>query len=281
MGKGDGKACVNINECTESLQPCDVTAKCVDLLGSYLCECKEGQLKTTAAKPSLVTCEDEQSSSNQLRSSTNEESSSGLVIALSVVGVVVALAIAGIVVFVVLKGRKKQPIVPAALISEPSHIAQPKKIVIPTSKRPKAKVHQAAAAVRPAPAPKPVAQEVKVEVTGPATVSAPAPVTAPEPTGEKLKRAESQESHKAPGSSDEISLGQRVKVNGYQKGVVRYIGPLDSLPLAGLVYIGVELDDPAGSGDGSIGGTRYFTCKGYHSVFTTAQFVTVDNEVSV
>merc|ERR1712150_7776 len=87
-----------------------------------------------------------------------------------------------------------------------------------------------------------------------------------------LRRMESQESHRHPGSSARITLGQRVKVNGYQEGIVRYIGPLNSLPLAGLVYIGVELNEPAGSGDGSIGGAQYFKCKPFHSVFTTAQF---------
>ena len=64
-----------------------------------------------------------------------------------------------------------------------------------------------------------------------------------------------------------------MNVNGHQKGVVRYIGPLESLPLAGVKYVGVELDGPSGSGDGSIGGTRYFQCKPFHSVFTTKQFV--------
>ena len=65
----------------------------------------------------------------------------------------------------------------------------------------------------------------------------------------------------------------RVKVNGYQQGTVRYIGELESLPLGGMTYIGIELDNAEGSGDGTISNVRYFTCKPFHSVFTTSQFV--------
>merc|ERR1712054_173962 len=87
-----------------------------------------------------------------------------------------------------------------------------------------------------------------------------------------LEFAKSQKSLQLP-NDRAIVLEQRVKVNGYQCGTVKFIGELESLPLPGMVYIGVKLDKPEGSGNGSINGVRYFDCEPFHSVFTTSQFI--------
>lgn len=89
---------------------------------------------------------------------------------------------------------------------------------------------------------------------------------------EGVEFAKSQKSLQLP-NDRAIVLEQRVKVNGYQCGTVKFIGELESLPLPGMVYIGVKLDKPEGSGNGSINGVRYFDCEPFHSVFTTSQFI--------
>lgn len=103
---------------------------------------------------------------------------------------------------------------------------------------------------------------------------APEPVVAPEP--EPKKPAENQvvsEESITNSAGAKLTLGARVKANGYQEGVVRYIGDLQDVALSGIKYIGVELDQPEGSGDGSISGHRYFSCDDFHALFTTVQFV--------
>lgn len=69
-----------------------------------------------------------------------------------------------------------------------------------------------------------------------------------------------------------------MKVNGYQDGIVRYIGDLKDVALSGIKYVGVELNEPAGSGDGSITGHQYFSCPDFHALFTTVQFVELASE---
>ena len=39
------------------------------------------------------------------------------------------------------------------------------------------------------------------------------------------------------------------------------------------LYVGVELDQPQGKNDGSVDGTRYFTCKPNHGLFTPSSKV--------
>merc|ERR1719182_245107 len=71
----------------------------------------------------------------------------------------------------------------------------------------------------------------------------------------------------------ELALGSRVKANGYQEGTIRYIGDLKGVALTGIKYVGIELDEPEGSGDGTISGHTYFKCAEFHALFTTVQFV--------
>merc|ERR1719163_2319201 len=52
--------------------------------------------------------------------------------------------------------------------------------------------------------------------------------------------------------------GRRVRLAKGGTGVVRFAG---RTRFAGGVWLGIELDEPAGKNDGSVAGTRYFTCE--------------------
>lgn len=56
----------------------------------------------------------------------------------------------------------------------------------------------------------------------------------------------------------------------FQSGMLRFYGTTE---FAGGTFAGVELDDPLGKNDGSIGGIRYFTCPAKHG--TPLNIVTV------
>jgi len=43
----------------------------------------------------------------------------------------------------------------------------------------------------------------------------------------------------------------------------------------GGVWVGVELDEPTGKGDGSVDGKRYFECLAKHAVFVRTEKITV------
>ncbi|XP_019734720.1 uncharacterized protein LOC109521340 [Hippocampus comes] len=56
---------------------------------------------------------------------------------------------------------------------------------------------------------------------------------------------------------DWLKEGEFVTVGTNKSGVVRYVGPTD---FAQGVWVGVELEVPAGKNDGSVGGKHYFHC---------------------
>uniref|UniRef100_A0A672P4H0 Kinesin-like protein KIF13B n=1 Tax=Sinocyclocheilus grahami TaxID=75366 RepID=A0A672P4H0_SINGR len=74
----------------------------------------------------------------------------------------------------------------------------------------------------------------------------------------KLERLEilsdSEESLETP---DWLKEGEYVTVGTNKSGTVRYVGPTD---FAKGIWVGVELDVPAGKNDGSVGGRYYFHC---------------------
>merc|ERR1712025_287543 len=74
-----------------------------------------------------------------------------------------------------------------------------------------------------------------------------------------------------------MSIGSRVMCDGFKYGIVKYIGPLDELPTDD-VYVGVQLDEPDGSCDGSVisGGKRYFDCEPLFGIFSRPNFVTLE-----
>ncbi|XP_075919202.1 CAP-Gly domain-containing linker protein 4-like isoform X4 [Petromyzon marinus] len=61
-----------------------------------------------------------------------------------------------------------------------------------------------------------------------------------------------------------LTVGQRVIVGGRKTGVLRFCGPTE---FAGDQWAGVELDEADGKNNGSVDGTRYFTCAPRHGIF--------------
>ena len=62
----------------------------------------------------------------------------------------------------------------------------------------------------------------------------------------------------------EITLGQRVAVQGKLQGVVRHFGTTSFKEGS---WVGVELDEPRGKNDGSVAGVAYFSCAPNHGLF--------------
>ncbi|CAL8104193.1 unnamed protein product [Calicophoron daubneyi] len=59
-------------------------------------------------------------------------------------------------------------------------------------------------------------------------------------------------------------VGDRVLVAGQRRGVIRFIGQTQFAP---GVWYGIELEQPVGKNNGSIGGVRYFECAVGHGIF--------------
>lgn len=61
-----------------------------------------------------------------------------------------------------------------------------------------------------------------------------------------------------------LEIGDKVMVGGMKTGTLRYCGPTE---FANGIWAGIELDDPGGKNDGSIGGISYFQCPQNHGIF--------------
>lgn len=66
--------------------------------------------------------------------------------------------------------------------------------------------------------------------------------------------SDSEESQEVP---EWLKEGEYVTVGTNKNGIVRYVGPAD---FQEGMWVGVELDLPAGKNDGSVGGKQYFKC---------------------
>ncbi|XP_021359744.1 CAP-Gly domain-containing linker protein 3-like isoform X2 [Mizuhopecten yessoensis] len=61
-----------------------------------------------------------------------------------------------------------------------------------------------------------------------------------------------------------ITLGDKVVVGGVKTGTLKYCGPTE---FAGGLWAGIELDEPGGKNDGSVGGISYFQCAHSQGIF--------------
>eukprot|EP00730_Choanoeca_flexa_P002516 TRINITY_DN11078_c0_g1_i1.p1 TRINITY_DN11078_c0_g1~~TRINITY_DN11078_c0_g1_i1.p1 ORF type:complete len:1134 (+),score=123.20 TRINITY_DN11078_c0_g1_i1:36-3404(+) len=69
-------------------------------------------------------------------------------------------------------------------------------------------------------------------------------------------------------------LGQRVMVDNYGLGTLRYMGTTE-FDEAREQWLGIELDQPKGKNDGTILGTKYFSCRMNHGIFVQQDSGTV------
>ncbi|KAL1955675.1 hypothetical protein VTO42DRAFT_8220 [Malbranchea cinnamomea] len=73
-----------------------------------------------------------------------------------------------------------------------------------------------------------------------------------------------------------------------RRGTIRFVGPVPTIPLTTSktpvtlgpgdpvpLWVGIELDEPTGKNDGSVGGQRYFTCPDKRGVFVKPEKVEV------
>lgn len=61
-----------------------------------------------------------------------------------------------------------------------------------------------------------------------------------------------------------LQLGDKIVVSGIKSGYIRYCGPTE---FASGIWAGIELDEPLGKNDGSIGGISYFKCPNNYGIF--------------
>ncbi|WWD01458.1 hypothetical protein V866_008402 [Kwoniella sp. B9012] len=73
-----------------------------------------------------------------------------------------------------------------------------------------------------------------------------------------------------PGARCEVSHGS---AGSGRRGTVRYVG--EASIGKGGVWVGVELDEPQGKGDGEVEGKRYFQCSPLHATFVRPDKVTI------
>lgn len=76
-----------------------------------------------------------------------------------------------------------------------------------------------------------------------------------------------------------IEVGRRCRLGSddTRRGEVKYVGEVKEIPGALGAWVGVQLDEPVGKNDGSIGGTRYWGAESplKHGVFVRPERVEV------
>ncbi|RCK62231.1 Cell polarity protein alp11 [Candida viswanathii] len=75
-----------------------------------------------------------------------------------------------------------------------------------------------------------------------------------------------------------MRVGQRcriINIAGERRGVVKYIGRIESLDAGKDTWVGVEFDEPVGKNDGFIDGVKVFECRRGHGSFVRPKQVEV------
>ncbi|XP_065511249.1 CAP-Gly domain-containing linker protein 3 [Caloenas nicobarica] len=72
-----------------------------------------------------------------------------------------------------------------------------------------------------------------------------------------------------------LQLGDRVRIEGGKEGTLRFCG---TTAFASGQWAGVELDEPEGKNDGSVGGVRYFICPPKQGVFASVSKISKAEE---
>lgn len=88
--------------------------------------------------------------------------------------------------------------------------------------------------------------------------------------------------HHAPLANDRtqptgIKQGLRCRIlpsNDHRRGIVSFVGEVPDIPGVGA-WVGVTLDEPTGKNDGSVNGTKYFSCAPKCGVFLRAERVEI------
>ena len=74
-----------------------------------------------------------------------------------------------------------------------------------------------------------------------------------------------------------IKQGLRCRIlpsNDHRRGIVSFVGEVPDIPGVGA-WVGVTLDEPTGKNDGSVNGTKYFSCAPKCGVFLRAERVEI------
>ncbi len=69
-----------------------------------------------------------------------------------------------------------------------------------------------------------------------------------------------------------VKVGMRCEVRGDWRGVVQYVGSVQGKK---GIWVGVELDEPLGKNDGSVGGIKYFEAKNKYGLFVPPEQIQV------
>lgn len=66
-----------------------------------------------------------------------------------------------------------------------------------------------------------------------------------------------------------IEVGKRCRIGGEdtRRGEIKYVGEVPEIPGSLGAWVGVQLDEPMGKNDGSVGGKRYWEGKSKYGVF--------------